>query len=508
MRISILRDVTPVYIEIQSVSTNANGLATVEIGTAITPELGIFANIDWSYGTYFIKTETDPTGGTNYGTIVTTSQLLSVPYALHAKVSDSIAGGITETDPVYSNSQAKNITASDITNLSNLSGTNTGDQDLSTFATITDLSNKVDKETGKGLTSNDYTTAEKNKLSGIAEGAEVNVNADWNATSGDSLILNKPTLATVASTGNYSDLINKPVGTNIGDVQYWNGTNWAVLPIGEAEQVLTVSSSNIPVWTAILPTLTTTIASYVTSTTATSGGTITKNGGSAITTSGVCWSTEPNPTINKNKTTETATSGAFVSAITNLSLGKKYYVRAYATNSVGTAYGNEISFVAVAIGDAYQGGLVAYILQPNDPSYVAGETHGLVVASADQSAGIRWYNGSNVSTGATSVAFGDGMANTNKIISVQGATITSYAAGLARSYTGGGYTDWYLPSYNEIQKLYAMKQLGFGGFANSYYWTSSETYSNCAWGYWVFSGGYSNTVNKADSWNVRAVRVF
>ena len=73
-----------------------------------------------------------------------------------------------------------------------------------TAKTITDietaLGTKVDKEAGKGLSSNDYTTTEKNKLFGIAEGAEVNVNADWNASSGDAQILNKPTIPTVDST--------------------------------------------------------------------------------------------------------------------------------------------------------------------------------------------------------------------------------------------------------------------------------------------------------------------
>ena len=57
----------------------------------------------------------------------------------------------------------------------------------------TTLDNKVDKVTGKQLSTEDYTTAEKNKLAGIQEGAEVNVNADWNATNGDAEILNKPT---------------------------------------------------------------------------------------------------------------------------------------------------------------------------------------------------------------------------------------------------------------------------------------------------------------------------
>jgi hypothetical protein len=87
MRISILRDSangTEVYKEIYNPNpqTNANGLVTVEIGGGI-PLTGTFAAIDWSAGPYFIKTETDPTGGTNY-TITGTSQLLSVPYAIYA----------------------------------------------------------------------------------------------------------------------------------------------------------------------------------------------------------------------------------------------------------------------------------------------------------------------------------------------------------------------------------------------------------------------------------------
>lgn len=69
---------------------------------------------------------------------------------------------------------------------------------------------KVDKVAGKGLSENDYTTIEKDKLAGIEAGAEVNVNADWNATSGDANILNKPVLSTVATSGSYDDLSDKP----------------------------------------------------------------------------------------------------------------------------------------------------------------------------------------------------------------------------------------------------------------------------------------------------------
>lgn len=90
MRISILQgssNGTAVYVETQTPTTNSNGLATLEIGGG-TIVSGTFAGIDWSTGTYFIKTETDPAGGTSY-TITGTSQLLSVPYALYAKTSES-----------------------------------------------------------------------------------------------------------------------------------------------------------------------------------------------------------------------------------------------------------------------------------------------------------------------------------------------------------------------------------------------------------------------------------
>jgi uncharacterized protein (TIGR02145 family) len=85
MRISILQGSstgTSVYSELHSATTNANGLVTIEIGTGTSPT-GTFSSINWGNSTYFLKTETDPTNGTNYS-IVGTSQLLSVPYALYS----------------------------------------------------------------------------------------------------------------------------------------------------------------------------------------------------------------------------------------------------------------------------------------------------------------------------------------------------------------------------------------------------------------------------------------
>src|SRR4030042_6490307 len=97
---------TVVYTETQTPNTNANGLISIEIGGGAG-----FSSIDWSSGPYFLKTETDPAGGTNY-TISGTSQLLSVPFALHAKKAESY----TEIDPVFGTSAAFGITGTNISN--------------------------------------------------------------------------------------------------------------------------------------------------------------------------------------------------------------------------------------------------------------------------------------------------------------------------------------------------------------------------------------------------------
>lgn len=102
MQISILQGSTSgtvVFAETHSESTNYNGLVSIEIGGGTTVS-GIFAEIDWSNGPYFIQTETDPNGGNDY-TITGVSELLSVPYALHANTAEEFTGEIIETDPLF-----------------------------------------------------------------------------------------------------------------------------------------------------------------------------------------------------------------------------------------------------------------------------------------------------------------------------------------------------------------------------------------------------------------------
>jgi len=173
--------------------------------------------------------------------------------------------------------------------------------------------------------------------------------------------------------------------------------------------------------------------------------------------------------------------------------------------------GGAASLQLLVVGDAYQGGKVAYILVSGDSGYDANTQHGLIAATSDQSTGIgiQWYNGSNTITGATGTAIGTGLSNTNTIIASQGGTATSYAAGLARAYTGGGYTDWYLPSKNELNKLY-INRTAIGGFASGiedFYWSSSEFSSSEAWDQGFNNGSQGHGLKGYPTY-VRAIRSF
>ena len=210
-------------------------------------------------------------------------------------------------------------------------------------------------------------------------------------------------------------------------------------------------------------------------------------------------------------------SGSGSIIVSGLTSGTAYTFTVTATNAIGTSLASAASnsvIPAPEVGDFYGGGVVFHLFVEGEIGYVAGETHGLIAAVADQSSGIRWYNGGYVTTGATGTAVGTGSANTTTIISLQG-TETSYAAALARAYTGGGYDDWFLPSKDELNKMYlnratinttAVSNSG-SNFSSYYYWSSTEYSNILAWlQYFVNAGQYY--ANKSSTVNVRAVRAF
>lgn len=121
--------------------------------------------------------------------------------------------------------------------------------------------------------------------------------------------------------------------------------------------------------------------------------------------------------------------------------------------------------------------VIAYILQPGDPGYDAEEQHGLIIAESYFGFDIAWgCEGTLIDE--TETGFGTGQSNTSKIMAGCGAAGT--AATLCDDYSAGGFTDWYLPSYAELEAIDENYDK-LSGISNGFYWSSSESSSNNAW---------------------------
>jgi len=256
-----------------------------------------------------------------------------------------------------------------------------------------------------------------------------------------------------------------------------------------------------------LATISTTPITMISDTVVNTGGIITFDGGKALTIRGVCWSTSPNPTIANDTTINGSGTGTFSSNITGLSVLTTYYVRAYTINSECTSYGDEVSFTTtgygLAIGDTYQGGIIFYL---------DGNGGGLTSTPSDQSTSAEWGCYGTLITGAEGTAIGTGYQNT---IDIEAAcTTANTAADICINLSFGSYSDWFLPSKDELNLMFQYIGQGnasglgnIGGFANNGYWSSTEYTSNDAWQQY-FNNGDQFNYNKSNSICVRAIRAF
>ena len=236
------------------------------------------------------------------------------------------------------------------------------------------------------------------------------------------------------------------------------------------------------------------------------------DGGSAITS----YTATSSPGDFTGTISQSGSGSITVSGLTN---GTAYTFTVTATNAIGTSAASDASNSVIPgpqVGDFYQGGVVFHLFVEGETGYVAGENHGLIAAVADQSSGIRWYNGSYVSVGVTSRYIGKGAPNTDAIIALQGDVETTYAAGLARAYNGGGFTDWFLPSKDELNKMYTNRATinttaaanSGSDFSINFYWSSTEYDNSYAWFQYFTNGTQYIYYDKASTYDVRAVRAF
>jgi hypothetical protein len=526
-----------VYTETFSPTTNDFGLVNLEIGTGITTD--DFTLIDWSNGPYFMETAADVTGGTNY-IIMGTSQLMSVPYALYAKTSGNGEGpqgpqgiqGQAGNDGIDGTQGPQGVQgATGPQGPIGLTGA-TGSQGIQGVAGATGAqgpagTNGTDGVDGNGiasttdngdgtftLTYDDGTTFITSDLTGPqgiqgvagATGAQGPQGIPGNDGVGTAQTLSQVggtiTLSDGGGTVNIDDtdptneLQNLSVSA-AGDTLYLQNGGFVIIP--------GISAANpLP---AQLATLTTSAVSSLTNISATLGGNITDDGGANITTRGVCYSLNTNPTTADNITNDGNGTGSFTSNLSGLTASMTYYVRSYATNSAGTAYGNELSFTTpatapLAIGDSYQGGIIFYL---------DGLGGGLIAAPTNQ--GTYPWGCSNTSiSGADGIAIGTGAQNTIDIEA--GCSTAGTAADICANLVLSGYTDWFLPSSGELTLMYqnigqgnALGLGNVGGFVNFPYFSSSE-YNSTGARFRNFSNGYSSYNWKYNSYYVRAVRAF
>ena len=399
MRISILRgsgaDVL-LYQEEHSEKTNLNGLVYLNIGSGASL-FGTMSGIDWSKGPFYVKSETDPTGGKNY-TLVVVSRLLSVPFSIYAKSAEKVTGPLTELDPLFNASISKGITAVDtaywnkklssftekdpLFNTSISKGITAVDtaywnKKLSSFtesdpffnASIAKGITAADTalwnseydplfiaSIAKGITAVDtaywnkklssFTESDPLFNASIAKGITAADTALWNSESDPLFNASISKGITAVDTASWNQKVGLPqTGNTAGDILYWNGTAWVKIQQGLPGQGLFLSQTGVPMWSGpTFATLTTNVTTSVTNITAISGGNISSDGGTPVTARGICWSTSPNPTVANDTTRNGVGTGSFISNMTGLLGSTTYYVRAYAVNTTGVAYGNQITF--------------------------------------------------------------------------------------------------------------------------------------------------------------------
>jgi uncharacterized protein (TIGR02145 family) len=529
-----------------------------------------------SQGTlYYVRAYATNDAGTSYGNLVsfTTTQAVTVPVVTTASISSitessAVSGGevtsdggatvtargvcwnatgnATLSDSYTNDGSGPGSFTSDITGLSY--GTTYYVRAYATNSAGTAYGNQVSFTAGQEVTSPVVTTASISSItqSSAVSGGEVISDGGatvaargvcWNTT-GNPIISDNHT-TDGSGTGSFTSNI-----TGLSSNTFYYVRAYATNSAGTAygNQVSFTAGQD-----ATYPVVATLEISSITYSSAVSGGDVTSDGGETVTARGVCWNTTGNPMISDDHTADGSGTGSFTSNITGLSTFTTYYVRAYATNSAGTAYGEQLDFKTKwdnsSISD-YDGNVYSTVqigeqiwmaenlktTRFNDGSVIPLVTDNTAWSILTSSA-YCWYNNNEATYKNPYGALYTWYAvKTNKLCpagwsiptDAEWTTLTSYLGG--EDEAGGqlketGYTHWNSPNTGATNETYFTALPGGhryrlnGTFYDinryGYWWSSSEDETQTAWGrniYYDASNVYRDYYFKNEGFSVRCIK--
>ena len=512
---------TVVYSETFAQTTNAYGLVNLQIGSGTSTD--DFSAIDWSAGPYFMETAVDLTGGTNY-TVMGTSQLMSVPYALYAKTSGNGQGPQGPQGPVGANGATGPQGPAGLNGTDGSSGVNGLSAyqvwlGLGNTGTETDFINSLTGPQGAQGIAGVQGPVGAQGIQGVA-----GINGAVGATGPQGPAGNDGIDGAVGATGPQGPAGNDgAVGaTGPAGPTGLTGATGAQGPIGltgatglTGPQGPQGPAGNDGIDGAVGATGPQGPAGNdgavgaagpagptgLTGETGATGpqGPAGNDGAQGL--QGIQGPVGPQGPAGADGQGGVTTAGSGINVT-----GAGTVVSPYVVSTTSTC--------GLAIGQTYQGGIIFYL--------DASGCHGLISAPTDQSTSAPWANANAPQTTAYGSGLFDGKYNT-LIIMFGGGTTT--AAAICKNLTLGGYSDWYLPSIGELDEMYenigpgnALGLGNVGGFATggfNPYWSSTEfslTFSsgpsiNNALYKWFGTGGVGSA-DKSSAYYVRAVRAF
>ncbi|MCH8546286.1 MAG: DUF1566 domain-containing protein [Cryomorphaceae bacterium] len=223
--------------------------------------------------------------------------------------------------------------------------------------------------------------------------------------------------------------------------------------------------------------------------------------GAGVLSRGFAWGSSSNPTVDDNDVPVAGTEdGTFNVDLSGLDESTLYHYRAYVRTNSGYVYGNNRTVETLgppAVGEMGPGGLIIWL---------DGSGGGLVAApESTEWTNVQWGCGGTL-VNASAQNEGQGSANTTAILN--GCSEADIAAALCNELVYDGYEDWFLPSRNELGRMYInLKDKNLGGLSSEFYWSSTEVDDNAAI-FADFNNGGLSSGDKSNSFRVRAVRAF